>query len=206
MVHFTISKALKERYKTMIKTLSLTQRRELVNLGEDHPGFESLCESFESLLRNGFLAIEEIAAFAKRYPGDEELFLITYPSAAKAAAVLLIRYLEKSILPDPEKGIFIGSFYVAGTSHIADISERLSAINPGDPVQIMPEPLNPYDEKAIKVLTADGHKLGYLPKSLNRFPYQMAENGTALNGVVSECDWETDKLSIKVMFYAKADQ
>lgn len=201
MVH--ISQALKERYKTMIKTLSLSQQRELVKLGEEHPQFESLCESFESLLRKGFLSIEEIAVFSKRYPTDEEQFLITYPSAAKAAAKLMIRYLEQSVLPDPMKGLFIGSFYVAGTTHISDISERISSIRLGDLIQVVTEPLNPHDEKAIKILTSDGHKLGYLPKSVNRFPYQMMENGTTLQGVACECDWDTDNVSLKVMLYAK---
>lgn len=205
MVHITISQALKERYKTMIKTLSLSQQCELVKLGEEHPQFESLCESFESLLRKGFLSIEEIAAFSKRYPTDEEQFLITYPSAAKAAAKLMVRYLEQSVLPDPMKGLLIGSFYVAGTVHIPDITERISNIEIGSSVQVEHEAQNPYDEKAIKISTLDGKKLGYIPKKLNRFPYQMIENGTVLHGVVSEREWTAQSVTLKVMLYARAN-
>lgn len=75
---FLTGQSFKERLKTMIKTLSVSQRQNFAELGENHPQFASLCESFESLLKNGFLAIEEIHQFSKLYPKNEEMCLITY--------------------------------------------------------------------------------------------------------------------------------
>lgn len=121
------------------------------------------------------------------------------------AAKLFIRYLQSSVVPDSSKGIFIGSFYVVGTAHIPDITERISDLAIGSSVQVEHEVENPYDEKAIRISTFDGKKLGYIPKTLNRFPYQMIENGTVLNGVVSEREWTAQKVTIKVMLYARAN-
>ncbi len=205
MNSFMINQTFKERLKSMAKTLNVSQRQNLVELGVNHPQFASLCESFESLLVNGFLAIEEIAQFSKLCSVKEEMFLITYQSAALEAAKLFIRYLQHSVLPDSSKGLFIGSFYVAGTAYASDITERIADIEIGTSIQIEHEPSNPHDEKAIKILKADGKKLGYIPKSLNRFPHQMIENGTVLQGVISERDWTTQGITIKVMLYAKID-
>lgn len=187
----------------MIKTLSVSQRQNLAELGENHPQFASLCESFESLLKNGFLSIEEIDQFSKLYPGKEEMFLITYQSAAMEAAKLFIRYLQSSVVPDSSKGMFIGSFYIAGTAHIPGITEIICDIEIGASVQVEHEALNPHDEKAIKISTLDGKKLGYIPKAHNRFPYQMIENGTELHGIISEREWTTQSVTLKVMLYAR---
>lgn len=42
--------------------------------------------------------------------------------------------------------------------------------------------LNPYDAKALKIITSTGIKIGYVPRALNIFPYEMIDNGEKLIG------------------------
>ena len=39
---------------------------------------------------------------------------------------------------------------------------RRGLLNPGSLLKLEAEPMNPYDEYAVKVLTADGQQLGYI--------------------------------------------
>lgn len=55
---------------------------------------------------------------------------------------------------------------------IAGIPHRkpdLSVLHIGDPVTLIPEPTNAYDPNAIKVLSAAGVHLGYIPKTDTSF-------------------------------------
>ena len=51
-------------------------------------------------------------------------------------------------------------FNIAGISYCGDLSDYL-----GEFVAILdPEPSNPYDANAIKILAPDGHRVGYVPR------------------------------------------
>lgn len=51
-------------------------------------------------------------------------------------------------------------FNIAGISHREGIDSHLGEFV----ATLEPEPTNPYDENAIKILAPDGHHLGYVPK------------------------------------------
>lgn len=51
-------------------------------------------------------------------------------------------------------------FNIAGISHQDNIDQHLGEFI----ATLEPEPTNPYDENAIKILAPDGHQLGYVPR------------------------------------------
>lgn len=67
-----------------------------------------------------------------------------------------------SVWPKDHSQLDIVEFNIAGMSYRDGIDDHL-----GEFVGILqPEPTNPYDHNAIKVLAADGHHLGYVPKDM----------------------------------------
>ena len=60
--------------------------------------------------------------------------------------------------------------------------ERLENLVTGEPVALVWEMLNPYDPKAIKVLSARGEDLGYLRKSVAHSMVRRAKGGACLSG------------------------
>ena len=56
-------------------------------------------------------------------------------------------------------------FPVAGMNHVADINNYLGEFAG----TLEPEPTNPYDENAIKILTPGGHRVGYVPKDQTKY-------------------------------------
>ena len=44
-----------------------------------------------------------------------------------------------------------------------DILQRQAELD-GDTATLEPEPTNPYDQNAIKIVTREGHRVGYVPK------------------------------------------
>lgn len=59
-------------------------------------------------------------------------------------------------------GLDYVEFNIAGMSHQDNIDKYL-----GEHVgKLMPEPTNPFDANAIKILSKDGHQVGYVPKDM----------------------------------------
>ena len=59
-------------------------------------------------------------------------------------------------------GLDYVEFNIAGMSHQDNIDKYL-----GEHVgKLMPEPTNPFDANAIKILAKDGHQVGYVPKDM----------------------------------------
>lgn len=67
-----------------------------------------------------------------------------------------------SVWPKNHDQFDIVQFNIAGTSHREGIDNYL-----GESIgMLVAEPDNPYDPNAIKVLTGDGHHVGYVPKDM----------------------------------------
>ncbi len=63
-----------------------------------------------------------------------------------------------------------------------DVFRRLRV---NQPLLLVREPENPYDELAIAIRTEDGHKLGYLPSSRNEVPAALADQSVALRACIT---------------------
>jgi len=66
--------------------------------------------------------------------------------------------------------------YVAGW-HYYQGEQVLPALEPGQALVLEPEPTNPYDENAVKVLTGDGVLLGYIPMSHSAVTTRLLVSG-----------------------------
>ena len=86
-------------------------------------------------------------------------------------------------IPKPfERDIHLFDCHIAGTSFIEGIEELEESINEGDCLDFFREPDNPYDNRAIVVKTADGVKIGYVPKVDNIVFSRLMDAGKLLFG------------------------
>lgn len=67
-----------------------------------------------------------------------------------------------SVWPKDHYEIDIVQFYIAGITHRENIRNYLGE-HKGT---LEPEPTNPHDPNAIKVIASDGHHVGYVPKDM----------------------------------------
>ncbi len=56
----------------------------------------------------------------------------------------------------------------------------------GQPLLLRREPTNPYDERAIALYTADGAKLGYVPRTDNSVLAALLDQGTSLQATITD--------------------
>lgn len=80
---------------------------------------------------------------------------------------LLERLHRRGYVPRPpsqKRDIFLHKTFVAGTSHTENIKDVYETIQLKDVVRLCREPDNDFDEKAIRVETLDGNKIGYVPR------------------------------------------
>lgn len=64
-------------------------------------------------------------------------------------------------------------------------------LRPNDPLLLVPEPENPHDEQAVKVMWTD-NQLGYVPRHDNTTISQMLVRGQALGARISELQESAD--------------
>ncbi|GAB4346354.1 MAG: HIRAN domain-containing protein [Desulfobulbaceae bacterium] len=77
----------------------------------------------------------------------------------------------------------------------------IHTLRPGDPLLLVREPHNPYDELAVAVHTRDNVKLGFIPRHINEVPAMHLNNGKDLHGLVhrinpEEPPWEMLEISV----------
>ena len=90
-------------------------------------------------------------------------------------------------IPKPfERDIFLFDTYVAGTSHIEGMEELEPHLQTGDRLGFFREPDNQYDAQAIVIKTADGVKIGYVPRQDNVIFARLMDAGKLLFGRISE--------------------
>ncbi len=108
------------------------------------------------------------------------------------------------VVPKPfEKDIFLFDTHVAGTSHIEGIEELEPHLNIDDRLDFFREPDNRYDKEAIVIKTAEGVKIGYVPKQDNVIFARLMDAGKLLFGRISgkEKKGSWVKLDIKVFMH-----
>ncbi len=105
-------------------------------------------------------------------------------------------------IPKPfEHDIFLFDTYVAGTTHIEGIEELEPHLNIGDKLDFFREPDNYYDSKAIVIKTADGVKIGYVPKDDNVVFSRLMDAGKLLFGKITTKDKKGNWVKIEIGIY-----
>ena len=105
-------------------------------------------------------------------------------------------------LPKPySRDIFLFDTYVAGTTFVPDMQELEPALSVGDRLTFVREPENQYDEQAIRIQTADGVKLGYVPRDDNGIFSRLRDAGKRLYASILEKEWRNRWLRIAIRIY-----
>ena len=80
--------------------------------------------------------------------------------------------------------------------------ERIwSSLNIGDPLTLVREPADPYDDKAVAVYRQD-NKIGYIPRKDNAVIANLMDQGRALRATLSKKSWQTnpwERLRVSVL-------
>lgn len=107
-------------------------------------------------------------------------------------------------IPKPfEHDIFLFDTHVAGTSHIVGMEELEPHLLIDDKLNFYREPNNPYDAQAIVIKTADGVKIGFVPRADNIIFSRLMDAGKLLYAKISSKEKRGNwvKLDIKVFLH-----
>ena len=107
--------------------------------------------------------------------------------------------IENVIMPLMNE-IFLSFTDIAGTRY-CDNQDVFKTLEKNDPLLLERESDNKYDSNAIKVLTADGEKFGYIPKRDNSIFTRLMDAGKILYARVYSCykaDYAQWYVSIKI--------
>ena len=107
--------------------------------------------------------------------------------------------IENVIMPLTNE-IFLSFTDIAGTRYCNN-QDVFKGLEKNDPLLLEREADNKYDSNAIKVLTADGEKLGYIPKKDNSIFTRLMDAGKILHARVYSCyeaDYAQWYVSIKI--------
>ena len=107
--------------------------------------------------------------------------------------------IENVVMPLMNE-IFLSFTDIAGTRY-CDNQDVFKKLEKNDPLLLKREADNKYDSNAIKVLTMDGEKLGYIPKRDNDIFCRLMDAGKIIHARVYSCyedDYYNWSLSIKI--------
>lgn len=105
--------------------------------------------------------------------------------------VLAVSFLKQngtSIQSPFSRDIFLMHTMINGAMHVDEIHKKAAKLCEGDRVQLILEPKNKYDDKAILVKNENGDKLGYIPRIKNEVLYHLMDAGKYLFGIVKNGD------------------
>lgn len=107
--------------------------------------------------------------------------------------------IENVVMPLRNE-IFLSSTKIAGTRY-CDNQDVFKGLEKNVPLLLEREADNKYDSNAIKVMTTDREKLGYIPKSENSIYARLMDSGKILHARVYSCyedDYYNWSVSIKI--------
>lgn len=107
--------------------------------------------------------------------------------------------IENVVMPLTNE-IFLSFTDIAGTRYV-DNQDVFKRLEKNDPLLLEREADNEYDSNAIKVLTTNGEKLGYIPKKDNSIFTRLMDAGKILHARVYSCyeaDYALWRVSIKI--------
>ena len=195
--------SLTTQFKALASVLTNKQQKKLVKKGSKHKDYADIVSFFQDKFNNNILSIKDIYIYVNQYGLNSKQLTVDSELKVFTPAKLFVHYLQEIVLPDSALGTYMGEFYVAGTNFIENMSELIQGMKINDRVKIVAEENNPYDFRAVKVLTKDKVKIGYIPKNKNHFPSAMLQNGEKLFGQIKKVQWERDEFIIKIILFCK---
>ena len=86
----------------------------------------------------------------------------------------------KRVREEKSREIYLFDTHVAGTSYIANIEEIVDNLSFDDKLTCIREEDNEYDLQAIKLITEDNEKIGYIPQADNVIFARLMDAGKKL--------------------------
>ena len=102
------------------------------------------------------------------------------------------------------RDVFLYGCELAGSQYLDLEDHVVPKLHENDPLALMREPNNEFDEHAISVYTTGGLKLGYLPKSNNLILSRLMDEGNLLFGKTKTFHWDGKRLYLVVKVYMRA--
>lgn len=102
-----------------------------------------------------------------------------------------------------EREVFLKECHVAGTMHVDDVLFKTKSVDIGSPLVLKREPLNDYDELAIRVETAAGERIGWVPKKHNDVLARLMDAGKLLVAKVAHKELEDHWLNMRIEIFLK---
>ena len=130
--------------------------------------------------------------------------------STRTTDILTLSFLNQngSDVPVPfSRDIFLMHTMINGAMHTDEIHKKAAELKKGSRVQLLLEPKNKYDDKAILVKNEQGEKLGYIPRTRNEVLYYLMDAGKYLFGIVQggdigdKLDWEDYWIEIYIDVY-----
>lgn len=122
-------------------------------------------------------------------------------------AVVKDNWLElanDATLPKPfQQEIYLQECHVAGTMHVDDVLVKASALGVGSALTLRRDPRNVHDELAISVETAEGERIGWVPKKYNTPYARLMDAGKLLVAKVARKEVEDEWLNLRIGIYMK---
>lgn len=101
------------------------------------------------------------------------------------------------------RDVFLYGCELAGSQYLDLEDHILPKLRENDPLVLVREPNNQFDEHAISVYTTGGLKLGYLPKKNNLILSRLMDEGNLLFGKTKTFHWDGKSLYLVVKVYMR---
>ena len=102
------------------------------------------------------------------------------------------------------RDVFLYGCELAGSQYLDLADHVVPKLHENDPLALMREPNNEFDEHAISVYATSGLKLGYLPRSNNLILSRLMDEGNLLFGKTKTFHWDGKRLYLVVKVYMRA--
>lgn len=81
---------------------------------------------------------------------------------------------------DEARGLYRFFFFARGVRHIPGAEERIAGLSAGAELALEPDPQNPTDQLAIRVLEGGGGQVGYMPSTLLEDVHELRSLGSSV--------------------------
>ena len=99
--------------------------------------------------------------------------------------------------------VFLKECHVAGTMHVDDVLYKTKSVDVGAQLVLKREPANGYDDLAIRVETAAGERIGWVPKKHNDVLARLMDAGKLLFAKVVHKELEDHWLNMRIEIFLK---
>lgn len=122
-------------------------------------------------------------------PGKEQASETAVSVADEAQSALSFLKENGIDLPKPfSQELHLLNTRINGSRYVENIDQLARELKEGDSARLVLEPENPYDERAIRVDTMEGNKLGYIPRRANEILFHLINAGKHVYGVIVDGD------------------